>query len=121
MASVLALSSWFTRTVPLVDRPTRKTTAVIRGLKARCDAIPLEDGSVLVTEIATSSITRASARYAYSTWMSALRTSSPYCTTSAAMVLANCPGVSPIGRVPWPLRRSAMSGARRTAATSSRR
>lgn len=55
-----ALSSWFTGTVQLVDRATRKTTAVIHGLKAPYDAIPLEDGSVLVAEIATGSITRAS-------------------------------------------------------------
>ncbi|WP_399686086.1 hypothetical protein [Xenophilus sp.] len=55
-----ALSSWFTGTVQLVDRATRKTTAVIHGLKAPYDAIPLEDGSVIVAEIATGTLTRAS-------------------------------------------------------------
>ena len=46
-ATRFALSSWFTGTVQLVDRATRKTTAVIHGLKAPYDAIPLEDGSVV--------------------------------------------------------------------------
>jgi len=55
-----ALSSWFTGTVQLVDRKTLKTTAVIHGLKAPVDAIPMADGSVLVAEIATGSVTRAS-------------------------------------------------------------
>jgi len=55
-----ALSSWFTGTVQLVDRATRKTTAVIHGLKAPYDAIPLDDGSVVVAELATGTLTRAS-------------------------------------------------------------
>jgi len=58
-ATHFALASWFTGSVQLVDRATRKTTAVIHGLKAPYDAIPLPDGSVLVAEIATGSITRA--------------------------------------------------------------
>lgn len=59
-ATHFALSSWFTGTVQLVDRKTLKTTAVIHGLKAPVDAIPMADGSVLVAEIATGSVTRAS-------------------------------------------------------------
>lgn len=55
-----ALASWFTGTVQLVDRKTLKTTAVIHGLKAPYDAIPMPDGSVIYAEIATGSITRAS-------------------------------------------------------------
>jgi streptogramin lyase len=56
----LALSSWFTGTVQLVDRATRKTQTMIHGLKAPFDAIPMEDGSVLVAEIATGSVSRLS-------------------------------------------------------------
>ena len=56
----LALTSWFTGTVQLLDRATQKTTAMIHGLKAPMDAIPMEDGSVLVAEIATGSVTRLS-------------------------------------------------------------
>ncbi|MDA7417681.1 hypothetical protein PGB34_15065 [Xenophilus arseniciresistens] len=55
-----ALSSWFTGTVQLVDRATRKTASVIHGLKAPYDAIPMEDGSVIVAEIGTGSVTRLS-------------------------------------------------------------
>lgn len=55
-----ALASWFTGTVQILDRATRKTSAMIHGLKAPYDAIPMEDGSVLYAEIATGTITRAS-------------------------------------------------------------
>jgi DNA-binding beta-propeller fold protein YncE len=56
----LALSSWFTGTVQLIDRATRKTSAMVHGLKAPYDAIPMEDGSLLVAEIATGSVSRLS-------------------------------------------------------------
>jgi streptogramin lyase len=55
-----ALASWFTGTVQILDRATKKTTAMIHGLKAPYDAIPMEDGSVIYAEIATGTITRAS-------------------------------------------------------------
>jgi sugar lactone lactonase YvrE len=55
-----ALASWFTGTVQLIDRTTRKTVKTIHGLKAPYDALPMEDGSVLYAEIATGTITRAS-------------------------------------------------------------
>jgi streptogramin lyase len=55
-----ALTSWFTGSVQLVDRATLKTSAMIHGLKAPTDAIPLPDGSVIFIELATGSITRAS-------------------------------------------------------------
>lgn len=55
-----ALASWFTGTVQLVERSSHKTISVIHGLKAPFDAIPMEDGSVIVAEIATGSISRAS-------------------------------------------------------------
>ncbi len=56
----LALSSWFTGTVQLIDRASGKTTAMLHGFKAPYDAIPMDDGSLLVAEIATGSIARAS-------------------------------------------------------------
>jgi streptogramin lyase len=59
-AKQFALASWFTGTVQILDRATRKTTAMIHGLKAPFDAIPMEDGSVLYAEIATGTVTRAS-------------------------------------------------------------
>ena len=59
-ASHFALTSWFTGTVQLVDRRTLKTSAVLHGLKAPFDAIPMADGSVIYAEIATGSISRAS-------------------------------------------------------------
>lgn len=55
-----ALTSWFTGSVQLVDRKTLKTSAMIHGLKAPMDAIPMPDGSVIYVELATGSITRAS-------------------------------------------------------------
>lgn len=60
-ARQFALSSWFTGTVQLIDRATMKTSAMIHGLKAPYDAIPLDDGSVLVAEIATGTISRVGA------------------------------------------------------------
>jgi streptogramin lyase len=57
---VIALTSWFTGSVQLVDRQTLKTVEVVHGLKAPFDAIPMPDGSVIYAEIATGSITRAS-------------------------------------------------------------
>ena len=58
-SKLLAMSSWFTGTVQLVDRATGKTVTMLHGFKAPYDAIPLDDGSLLVAEIATGSITRA--------------------------------------------------------------
>lgn len=59
-AKQFALSSWFTGSVQVVDRATRKTTAVIHGLKAPMDALFLSDGSLVFAEIATGEVTRAS-------------------------------------------------------------
>ena len=55
----LALASWFTGTVQLIDRASGKTTQMLHGFKAPYDAIPLDDGSLLVAEFATGDITRA--------------------------------------------------------------
>ena len=59
-ATHFALASWFTGTVQLVERKSLKTSAVIHGLKAPYDAMPMPDGSMIYAEIATGSITRAS-------------------------------------------------------------
>jgi streptogramin lyase len=56
----LALASWFTGTVQVIDRSTGKTDAMLHGWKAPYDALPMADGSLLVAEIATGSITQAS-------------------------------------------------------------
>ncbi len=57
---LVALASWFTGSVQVLDRATNKTLAMTHGWKAPYDALPLADGSVLVAEIATGSITKAS-------------------------------------------------------------
>lgn len=56
----LALASWFTGTVQVINRASGKTETMLHGWKAPYDALPLEDGSLLVAEIATGSITQAS-------------------------------------------------------------
>ena len=59
-ADRVALASWFTGTVQVLDRATSKTLVMSHGWKAPYDALPMADGSVLVAEIATGSVTRAS-------------------------------------------------------------
>ena len=59
-ATKVALASWFTGTVQMLDRATMKSEIMTHGWKAPYDALPLADGSVLVAEIATGSITQAS-------------------------------------------------------------
>lgn len=56
----VALASWFTGSVQLLDRTTGKTLVMTHGWKAPYDALPMADGSVLVAEIATGTVTRAS-------------------------------------------------------------
>ncbi|MGZ5656547.1 MAG: Vgb family protein [Caldimonas sp.] len=58
-AKQIALASWFTGTVQVIDRATLKTVTMTHGWKAPFDALPMADGSLLVAEIATGSITRA--------------------------------------------------------------
>ncbi|MFT4242880.1 MAG: hypothetical protein QM569_11420 [Acidovorax sp.] len=55
-----ALASFATNSVQVVDRATRKTQVMAHGFKVPLDAIPLDDGSVLVLELGTGSIVRAS-------------------------------------------------------------
>jgi sugar lactone lactonase YvrE len=57
------LSSWFTGTVQLVDRKTGKTKEMLHGFKAPHDAVKLGDGSILVNEIGSKSLVRASGEH----------------------------------------------------------
>jgi sugar lactone lactonase YvrE len=57
------LSSWFTGTVQLIDRKTGKTREMLHGFKAPHDAVKLADGSVLVTELGSKSLVRASGEH----------------------------------------------------------
>jgi sugar lactone lactonase YvrE len=56
----LALVSWFTNTVQLIDRQTLKTVDMVHGFKTPYAAIPMDDGSLLVAEIATGNLLRVS-------------------------------------------------------------
>jgi streptogramin lyase len=58
--SLVALTSWFTGTLQVLDRATMKTQTIVHGLKAPMDAIPMEDGTILFIEIATGNLSRAS-------------------------------------------------------------
>jgi sugar lactone lactonase YvrE len=57
------LSSWFTGTVQLIDRKTGKTKEMLHDFKAPHDAIRLGDGSILVNELGTKSLVRASGEH----------------------------------------------------------
>ncbi len=57
-ATRFALSSWFTGTVQIVDRQSRATVAMLHKLKAPTDALPLDDGSVLVIEAGSGELSR---------------------------------------------------------------
>lgn len=57
------LSSWFTGTVQLIDRKTNKTVDMLHGFKAPHDAVRLGDGSILVNELGTKSLVRASGEH----------------------------------------------------------
>lgn len=59
-ASRFALASFATNSVQLIDRATQRTLVMAHGFKVPVDAIPLDDGSVLVLELGTGSIVRAS-------------------------------------------------------------
>jgi sugar lactone lactonase YvrE len=56
----IALSSWVTGSVQLLDRATQKEVATVHGLKAPTDAIPMDDGSLLVLEVGSGQLTKAS-------------------------------------------------------------
>ena len=76
------LSSWFTGTVQLIDRKSGKTIEMLHGFKAPHDAVRLGDGSILVNELGTKSLVRASGG---GMWVSVVReaTSRPSSTSWA--------------------------------------
>jgi len=57
------LSSWFTGTVQVIDRKTGKTREMMHDFKAPHDAIRLADGSILVNELGSTSLIRASGEH----------------------------------------------------------
>jgi sugar lactone lactonase YvrE len=57
------LSSWFTGTVQVIDRKTGKTRDMLHGFKAPHDAVKLGDGSILVNELGSQSLVRASGEH----------------------------------------------------------
>ena len=57
------LSSWFTGTVQVIDRKTGKTVEMLHGFKAPHDAVKLSDGSILVNELGSKSLVRASGEH----------------------------------------------------------
>jgi streptogramin lyase len=62
-ASAVLLSSWFTGTVQVVDRKTGTTKEMMHDFKAPHDAIRLADGSILVNELGSKSLIRASGEH----------------------------------------------------------
>jgi sugar lactone lactonase YvrE len=57
------LSSWFTGTVQVIDRKTGATREMMHGFKAPHDAIRLDDGSILVSELGTKSLVRVTGEH----------------------------------------------------------
>jgi sugar lactone lactonase YvrE len=57
------LSSWYTGTVQVIDRKTGATREMMHGFKAPHDAIRLGDGSLLVNELGSKSLIRASGEH----------------------------------------------------------
>lgn len=53
-------SSWFTGTVHVFNRNDMSTASILHGFAAPTDALELSDGSLLVSEIATGNLVRAS-------------------------------------------------------------
>jgi len=67
-SKLIALSSPTSNSVQLLDRATQKQVATVQKLSAPTDAIPMDDGSLLVLEVGTGSILRFSgATYAVRT------------------------------------------------------
>lgn len=59
-AQHLAVASYSSNIVQQIDRATMKTVAMGTGFKMPVDAIPMSDGSILVAELGSGSIVRAS-------------------------------------------------------------
>ena len=59
----VVLSSWFTGTVQVIDRKTGKTREMLHEFKAPHDAVMLGDGSLLVNELGSKSLIRATGEH----------------------------------------------------------
>jgi sugar lactone lactonase YvrE len=57
------LSSWFTGTVQVIDRKSGKTKEMLHDFKAPHDAVKLGDGSILVNELGSKALVRASGEH----------------------------------------------------------
>ncbi len=57
-AKHVLLSSWFTNSVEVVDRITGKPLDMMHDFKTPTDTLELDDGSILVLEMATGSLTK---------------------------------------------------------------
>jgi streptogramin lyase len=57
------LSSWFTGTVQVLDRKSGATKEMMHDFKAPHDAIRLDDGSILVNELGSKSLVRATGEH----------------------------------------------------------
>ena len=57
------LSSWFTGAAQVIDRKTGATREMMHDFKAPHDAIRLADGSILVSELGSKSLVRASGEH----------------------------------------------------------
>ena len=57
-AKLVVLTSWFTNSVQTIDRATGRTLDMAHDFKAPVDAIALDDGSLLVLELASGELVR---------------------------------------------------------------
>jgi len=62
-AKLVALTTWSSNHIQLLDRTTLTDVEVLTDFKVPMDAIPLDDGSLLVLELGTGSLVRASGEH----------------------------------------------------------
>jgi sugar lactone lactonase YvrE len=60
---LIALSTWSSNNIQLLDRATLADVEVLKDFQVPMDAIPLEDGSLLVIELAKGTLVRASGEH----------------------------------------------------------
>lgn len=60
---LIALSTWSSNHIQLLDRATQSDVEVLKDFKVPMDAIPLDDGSLLVIELASGTLVRASGEH----------------------------------------------------------
>ncbi|MET0384654.1 MAG: hypothetical protein ABW321_01785 [Polyangiales bacterium] len=58
-AKLIALTSWFSNSVQLIDRQTKQDVEMVHGFKVPMDSVPADDGTLYVLELGTGSIIRA--------------------------------------------------------------